>query len=81
MACGANVVSTDCPSGPREILEGGRWGRLVPVGDAAAMAEAMRGTLRSPLFRKTLQAAAERFSVERSVSAWQDVLLGRTRNS
>ena len=41
LACGANVVSTDCPSGPREILEGGRWGRLVPVGDAAAMAEAI----------------------------------------
>lgn len=81
LACGANVVSTDCPSGPREILEGGRWGRLVPVGDAAAMAEAMRGTLRAPLPRKTLQTAAERFSVERSVSAWQDVLLGRTRNS
>ena len=41
MACGTPVVSTDCDHGPREILEGGKWGRLVPVGDAEAMAEAI----------------------------------------
>lgn len=45
MACGARVVSTDCPTGPREILENGRWGRLVPVGDAATMAEAIVSAL------------------------------------
>ena len=45
MACGAPLVSTDCDSGPREILEGGSWGRLVPVGDHEAMAEAMKKTL------------------------------------
>jgi glycosyltransferase involved in cell wall biosynthesis len=38
LACGAAVVSTDCVGGCSEILEGGRWGRLVPVGDAQAMA-------------------------------------------
>ncbi|HYD98059.1 MAG TPA: glycosyltransferase [Alphaproteobacteria bacterium] len=41
MACGTPVVSTDCPHGPAEILEGGRWGRLAPVGDAAALAEVL----------------------------------------
>jgi glycosyltransferase involved in cell wall biosynthesis len=48
MACGVPVVSTDCPSGPAEILENGRWGRLVPVGDAKALANAMEDTLGEP---------------------------------
>lgn len=48
MACGTTVVSTDCPSGPGEILEGGKWGALVPVGDIAALAKSMLEVLRSP---------------------------------
>jgi glycosyltransferase involved in cell wall biosynthesis len=45
LAAGAQVVSTDCPSGPREILQDGRLGALVPVGDAAALATAMSAAL------------------------------------
>jgi len=41
MACGARVVSTACRTGPEEILEGGKWGRLVPVNNPEALANAM----------------------------------------
>jgi glycosyltransferase involved in cell wall biosynthesis len=48
LAAGTRVISTDCPSGPREILQGGRLGTLVPVGDAAALAAAILRTLGQP---------------------------------
>jgi len=48
LAAGTTVVSTDCPSGPREILQEGRLGALVPVGDAAALAEAINDALDRP---------------------------------
>jgi glycosyltransferase involved in cell wall biosynthesis len=48
LATGTRVISTDCPSGPREILDGGRLGRLVPVGDPAALAEAIVEALDQP---------------------------------
>ena len=41
MSSGTPVVATDCPSGPRQILDGGRYGRLVPVEDTAALADAL----------------------------------------
>jgi glycosyltransferase involved in cell wall biosynthesis len=48
MAVGTPVVATDCPSGPREILEGGRYGQLVPVNDPDALALAMNNFLENP---------------------------------
>jgi len=47
LAAGTPIVSTDCPSGPDEILEGGKWGRLVPVGDSAALASGLIEALQS----------------------------------
>jgi glycosyltransferase involved in cell wall biosynthesis len=48
LACGLPVVATDGPGGTSEILENGRWGRLVPVGDDQALAIAIAETLDSP---------------------------------
>jgi len=58
LAVGQVVVSTDCPTGPREILDDGRAGLLVPVGDVAAMAEAIRRGLHDASLRQTLLAHA-----------------------
>ncbi|MBL0389243.1 glycosyltransferase [Tumebacillus sp. ITR2] len=46
LACGTPAVSTDCKSGPAEILQQGRYGELVPVGDSPALADAILRTLR-----------------------------------
>lgn len=75
MACGCPVVSTDCPSGPDEILAGGRYGRLVPVGDDAALADAIAETLDATIDREGLRARAREFDVDRAVECYLDVLL------
>ena len=76
MACGTPVVSTDCRSGPREILEDGRWGRLVPVGDWHAMAEAILDTLDNPIPSDQLISRASDFSSDASIDRYLEVLTG-----
>lgn len=71
LACGVPVVSTRCPSGPEEILEGGRWGKLVPVGDVGALSTAMYEVLSTP--REDLpdgRVRARDFEQERAVDAY-----------
>ena len=63
--CGVAVVSTNCPSGPAEILEDGRYGRLVPVQDPAAMAAAMLISLNTTHDREALMLRAQDFSVRK----------------
>jgi glycosyltransferase involved in cell wall biosynthesis len=62
MATGTPVVSTDCKSGPAEILDYGKYGKLTPVGDPDALAEALLETLDKPVDCKTLQSRADEFT-------------------
>jgi len=75
LGCGCPVVSTDCPSGPAEVLDGGRFGPLVPVGDVEALAGAIEQVLDAPPPAKRLQQRAQLFSIERSVDRYLDLLL------
>lgn len=74
LAVGVPSVSTDCPSGPREILGNGRYGPLVPVGDHEALATAMLATLRNPLPRATLQEAARPYEIEHATTCYAHAL-------
>lgn len=74
LACGTPVVSTDCPSGPSEILEGGRYGRLVPVGDATAMTQAISEALAVSVDRDVLMQRAANFLPEIAAHKYLDLL-------
>jgi glycosyltransferase involved in cell wall biosynthesis len=74
MACGTPVVSTNCPSGPSEILEGGKYGKLVPVNDPEALAEAIIETLNNPVDSSELEKRANFFSVENSVNKYLEII-------
>ena len=78
LACGCPIVSTDCPSGPREILEEGRWGRLVPVDDQEALVEAINESLNEEHDPERLRQRATDFSVDRAVESYLNVLLPAT---
>lgn len=72
---GTPVVSTDCPSGPREILADGRYGRLVPVGDADALAKAISESLHASHDVAALKARAQDFSIDEAVDQYVELLL------
>jgi glycosyltransferase involved in cell wall biosynthesis len=74
MACGCPVLSTDCPGGPREILDHGKFGRLVPVGDVSALTEAILEELSKKPDLERLKQRADYFSAERSIQAYLQVL-------
>jgi len=74
LALGTPVVSTDCPSGPREILRNGEVGPLVPIGDANAMAKAILSVLEAPPDPKLLKEAALPYSVKQATDQYLKVL-------
>jgi glycosyltransferase involved in cell wall biosynthesis len=74
LATGTPVVSTDCESGPREILDGGRFGRLVSVGDHAALARGVLETLAAPPDGDALRRRAAVFRQDAVVDRYLDAL-------
>ena len=74
MATETPVVSTDCKSGPAEILENGQYGKLVAVGDVKGMAEAITSTLEAPQNSEALGRRAAEFSLEKAVAQYRQVL-------
>lgn len=75
LACGCPVVSTACPSGPVEILENGKYGPLVPVGDDVALADAILSVLHAPPDRDRLRARGAMFAVDHVADRYLEVLL------
>ena len=74
MACGLPIVSTDCLSGPAEILEDGRHGILTPVGDEVAMASAIAEALKRPVDKSELQQRAADFTPENAARRYVELL-------
>ncbi|WP_353161647.1 glycosyltransferase [Salinisphaera shabanensis] len=74
LACGSPVVATDCFHGPREILDHGRYGRLVPVDDADAFAVAMSQTLDADRNSDDLIARAQHYSVAAATQRYRALL-------
>ena len=75
LACGAAVVATDCPYGPREVLGGGEYGLLTPPNDPEALAAAVLRLLADPKGRRALAAGglarARELSVQRMARAYE----------
>ncbi|OYD90245.1 glycosyl transferase [Nostoc sp. 'Peltigera membranacea cyanobiont' 210A] len=76
MATGTPVVATDCKCGPIEILDNGKYGELVDVGDVMGLASAIITTLNAPLDSEVLRERAKEFSLERSLAQYSRVLQG-----
>ncbi len=74
LAQGTPVVATDCPSGPREVLRGGKVAPLTPVGDVEAMAKAMIETINNPPPSKSLQDAVSEYTAQKSAQHYLEAL-------
>lgn len=75
LLCGLPIVSTDCPSGPAEILKNGVYGRLVPVGDEAELAEAMDLSLAEKVDAERQRNRAEDFSVQNICDSYEKLMM------
>jgi glycosyltransferase involved in cell wall biosynthesis len=75
MACGCPIVATDCPGGTADILENGRYGALVPVGDHEALTDAIVDLLDKPRDSAFLKSRAMDFHVDNIIARYADMVL------
>ena len=74
MMCGCTPVSTDCPTGPREVLQDEKYGYLVPVHDPKAMAEGIKKALDNPIPAERLSEGVKAFTEDEVFSQYKKVL-------
>lgn len=74
MLSGCTPVSTDCPTGPREVLQDGRYGYLVPLNDPAALAAGILQSFESPISNDDLQDAIQEFRVDNVLKRHAELL-------
>lgn len=74
IAVGTPVVSADCPSDPREILESGKYGKLVLVGDASALADAIITKLSEKSDVDALRQKAQKYSLDNTVKSYLELM-------
>lgn len=75
--CGAQIISTDCPYGPREILQGGKYGKLVPVGNVPVLARAIENALDNPK-PNAPQESWQPFELDNVINQYLRLLLGNS---
>lgn len=81
MACGCPIVSTDCPSGPAEILDEGTYGSLVPIQVPGEMADAISSVLASPPNPRIIMDRADDFAVDTIVSEYEQVFFANQKST
>ena len=74
MACGSRIVSVDCPSGPKELLENGRYGFLTPMGSPEKLADGILESMKWNPDKDALKAKAMDFTVEASADGYESLL-------
>jgi glycosyltransferase involved in cell wall biosynthesis len=74
MAGGVSVVATNCPGGPSDILEQGKYGPLVPFDDPAALAKGIEMALRDPVPADVLKLRAAEYTLDRVVARYLEVM-------
>ncbi|MFC7041692.1 glycosyltransferase [Halonotius sp. GCM10025705] len=77
MACETPVVSTNCPGGPSEILQNGKYGKLVPVGHPKELYKAISSMLTMPTNGSALRSRAEEFDMNHIVDEYEEIIMNR----